>query len=379
MYFLYIVVSIFLYILGLIILIPLSFKKKYNQLYKKFFPFERHNLADIHFHLASYGEVKSLTPLINYYKSKNKNILITVASKTGYNEAKKIVDNTFFLPLEPILFFWLKPAKTLIVFEAEFWLNLLKIYKNHNKQTILLNARIKKNSFKKYYKFRFFYNEIFKNFDFIIAQSYQDYKRLQMLGGENIEVFTNIKLLTNFTPNKKLQKNKEIVLIASTHKGEEEIILSKIDFKFLENKTLILAPRHPERFIEVENLLKNKGIKYFKFSDSENAYLDSNVFLLDTLGELINFYAISDYVILGGSYVPIGGHNFVEPAFFGCKIIAGKFIYSQLAVLDCIENVVISDDINFDNVKPAKIKSKYSFETLVSILDRILNETRKSI
>lgn len=379
MYFVYILFSILVYFLGLLVLLPLSLKSKYNELYKKFFPFKSHKLADIHFHLASYGEVRSLTPLIKFYQDNGYEILITTASKTGFYEAKTITNNTFYLPLEPLLFFWLKPAKVLIVYEAELWLNLLKIYKKNNKKTILLNARIKKNSFRKYLKFGFFYKEIFKNFDFVISQSFKDARRLQKLGVKNIEIFTNIKLLTKSVPSKKLQKNKEIVLVASTHEKEEEIILSKLDAKFLSNKTLIIAPRHPERFVEVEKLLNSKNIKYLKFSEDNEAYLKSSVFLLDTLGELINFYAISDYVILGGSYVPVGGHNFAEPAYFGCKIVAGKYIFSQLAVLECIENVKISDDINFDDVKPAKIKAKYSFENLINILNRMMNETRKSV
>lgn len=376
MYFLYIFLSIILYILGLVVLIPLSFKSKYNQLYKKFFPFKSHKKADIHFHFASYGEARALRDLINYYKSQGKTVLLTTASKTGLSEAKKIDENSFMLPFEPLLYFWLKPADTLIVYEAELWLSLLKIYKNNSKKTILLNARIKKTNFKKYYRFKFFYEAIFSNFDFVLAQGETDARRLAKLGAKNIQAFTNIKLTNKLKPSKIMNKNKEIILIASTHDKEEEIILDKLDKDFLKDKCLIIAPRHPERFKEVEKLLTQRKINFAKYSDDENGYLDNEVFLLDTLGELVNFYSISDYVVLGGSYVPIGGHNFAEPAQFGCKIIAGKYIFSQLAMLKSLENIIISDEIDFKNVKKANIKEKYSFKTLCDILDRIIYETR---
>ena len=376
MYFLYILILILLYPLFLLALIPLSFKAKYSKLYQKFLPFKQHKRADIHFHFASYGEAVALSDLIRYYKNKGFSVLLTCSSKTGLLKAKELDDNAFLLPYELLLFFWLKPAKNLVVFEAELWLNLLKIYKNHNAKTILLNARMKEKSFKNYYKFKKYYENIFSNFDFILAQSIEDKERLEQFGTKNIEVFTNIKITNKPNITKVLNKNKEIVLIASTHEKEEELILNKLDFNFLKDKCLIIAPRHPERFSEVANLLKNLNMDFNKYSDDVNGYLDKNVFLLDTLGELINFYAISDYVILGGSYVDVGGHNFAEPAHFFCKITAGKFIYSQIAMLKCIDNVVISDEIDFSNIKNAKIKEAYTFDNLCEILDRTMNETR---
>lgn len=376
MYFFYIFISVILYLIGLVVLIPLSFKEKYKELYKKFFPFKKHKVADIHFHFASFGELRALKELILYYKSQGKTVLLTSASRTGYKAAKELDENTFFLPLEPLLFFWLKPAKTLIVYEAELWLNLVKIYKNHNKKTILLNARIKKTNFKKYYKLRFFYKEIFSNFDFILAQSETDVKRLIKLGAKNIQAFTNIKLTAKIKPSKILPKNKPIIIAASTHEKEEEIILNKLDTNFLKDKCLIIAPRHPERTKSIENMLKIRQMKYIKYSENELGYLDEDVFLLDTLGELINFYNISDYVILGGSYVPVGGHNFAEAAQFGCKITAGKYVFSQLEILKRLENVIISDEIDFTNAKNTSLKEEYSFKSLCDILDKEINETR---
>lgn len=376
MYFFYIFISVILYLIGLVVLIPLSFKEKYKELYKKFFPFKKHKVADIHFHFASFGELRALKELILYYKSQGKTVLLTSASRTGYKAAKELDENTFFLPLEPLLFFWLKPAKTLIVYEAELWLNLVKIYKNHNKKTILLNARIKKTNFKKYYKLRFFYKEIFSNFDFILAQSETDVKRLIKLGAKNIQAFTNIKLTAKIKPSKILPKNKPIIIAASTHEKEEEIILNKLDTNFLKDKCLIIAPRHPERTKSIENMLKIRQMKYIKYSENELGYLEEDVFLLDTLGELINFYNISDYVILGGSYVPVGGHNFAEAAQFGCKITAGKYVFSQLEILKRLENVIISDEIDFTNAKNTSLKEEYSFKSLCDILDKEINETR---
>lgn len=370
MYFIYILLNIFLYFLCLIALPFLSLKSKYNKFYLKLFPLKLAKKADIHFHYASFGEINALSPLIKELKKQGYTVLLTCASKTGYEAGKKIDDNCFFLPFEILLFFWLKKAKKLVVFEAELWLILSRIYKN---SCILLNARISKKSFRKYYRFKFLYEKIFENYTMIYAQSNSDARRLKKLGAKNISVFTNIKIINPIKLKEKLKKNKELIIIASTHKGEEEIILNKLDKRFLKNKALIIAPRHPERFKQVYELIKDyakkNNLSFSSFSVNKEAYLEKDIFLLDVLGKLVDFYAISDYVILGGSYIDnIGGHNFYEAAYFNNKIISGNYIFNQIQMLKYIKNIKISDDIDFSDVKNAFIKSDFTFVDLVNIV-----------
>jgi 3-deoxy-D-manno-octulosonic-acid transferase len=312
----------------------------------------------IHFHLCSLGEVNALTPIIaNLSKTiKNSNINISTITNTGYESALKLSNvNVRYLPFEIFLPFWLTKQKLLVVFEAELWFMLFYIYKQFLKTpTILLNARISKKSFNSYKRFKFFYKFIFKNIDLVLAQSKQDKKRLKMLGAKNIKIVGNIKFI--FKPNiknlfiKEVSKINKIIVGASTHKGEEQIILNSFLFANLNLKNaksknkLILVPRHPERFAQVDKLTqkfaKIHNFTYHKYSKQKN--LNSDIVLVDELGVLVELYKISDITILCGSFVDgIGGHNFVECAYFNNIILSGKYIFNQISVVKELENIYL--------------------------------------
>ena len=134
----------------------------------------------------------------------------------------------------------------------------------------------------------------------------------------------------------------ETIVAASTHKGEDGVILSEfVNYRKENESKLIVVPRHPERFDAVWQLIttvceKNK-FTCKRFSQSQG--LDADIVLIDAMGELNNIYAISDIAILGGAFAPIGGHNPLEPATFGCKIITGKQHFNQLELFKYISNV----------------------------------------
>lgn len=120
----------------------------------------------------------------------------------------------------------------------------------------------------------------------------------------------------------------------------------------MDSSLLILAPRHPERFDEVSTLLESSDFSFTRFSQSDLTHCppsDIQVILLDTLGELNNCYAIADIVILGGAFVPAGGHNPLEPAFFGTKLISGEAIFNQEALFACIDGYTLC--------KPSELES----------------------
>ena len=174
-------------------------------------------------------------------------------------------------------------------------------------------------------------------------QSRTDAERIINIGAipEKVIVTGNIKFdqqLPAITPEEKARIYKEIkinsdqnIFIAgSTHKGEEEIIIEV--YRALKKKicelVLILAPRHPERFDEVEDLLKQAGIPYIRKTTLmvTSDYVSPEVILLDTIGELAKIYSIGTIVFIGGSLVPIGGHNVLEPAVFSKPVIFGNFM-----------------------------------------------------
>lgn len=352
----------------------LSLKKKYQKsIPARFFLYKNSPLepSDVHFHSCSYGEVTALENLASNFET----ISFSVITETGFKKAKDITKNSSFLPFEPLIPFWLTKSKILVIFEAELWLNLVRYAKKNGTYIILLNARISDKSYNSYLKFGFYYKEIFKNIDLVLAQSEIDKQRLEKLGAKNIKVAGNIKSANLKTPTKKYSKFKEkFIVIASTHDGEEELILSNL--KPNKNHKFLIAPRHPERFDKVSKICLNFAEKYtLKFEKfSQNLSLNSDIILLDTMNELINFYAIADVVILGGSFIKgIGGHNPIEIAQFNVPIINGKFYHNQKTLFNLISGVNFSDLSNLNellnqNLDKTTIKNKANLYEIIKLI-----------
>jgi 3-deoxy-D-manno-octulosonic-acid transferase len=365
---------LFLYFLSLPFLVILSFKKKYKKsIPARFFlinnpPFTK---KLHHFHSCSLGETKAIKPIIEKFNEVN----LSVITDTGYAEAKKYKNaNTRFLPFEIFLPFWLKPCKSLVIMEAELWYMLFYLAKKRCNKTILLNARISEKSYPRYLKFKWFYKKIFERIDIVLAQSKEDKKRLLSLGAKNIEVVGNIKTYFNPVITRKYIKKKPLIILASTHKNEEELILPKLDLKSFQ---VAVVPRHPERFDEVYNIMKKYGMveklsEKLKIKNGK-VNLDENLILIDKMGELINLYKVADIVILGGSFVDnVGGHNPIEAAYFNKPIISGKYYFNQLSLYREVENIEICevDEINeaIKKAKPTKIKNRVNLDKIVEII-----------
>jgi len=371
----YYILVVLIYILALPILIILSFKKKYKfSIPARFFLFgnEPFDKEGIWFHACSLGEVNSLKCL--FQNLKDKNINLSVITGTGYKEAKNIKNiNAKFLPYEMFLPFWIKKQKTLVVTEAELWPMLFVVSKLKGIKTVLINARVSDNSYKSYKKFSWFYKWIFSNVDEIFAQSKIDKSRLEELGAKNVIVNGNIKTFSKPLVTRVYKKpNKKVVVIASSHEGEEKLLLDNLILK--KDEMLVVVPRHPERFASVDKFLKvfseKQKLSYAKINDD----LKTDIVLCDKMGELVNLFAIADTVLLCGSFIEgIGGHNPLEPAFFGCKIVSGKYTFNQKALFSLVENIKVCSidelkNINFEDIKPSKVLHVGDINTL---LDRI--------
>ena len=344
---LYYVLSVVLYLIALPLLIILSFKQKYRQsIPSRFFLFQnsRFNKPNgIWFHVCSLGEVRALKPILDLLDSSD--IKITTITHTGQAEAKKYNADVRYLPYEMYLPFWIKKQKLLVVLEAEFWYLLFAVAASRGTKVVLLNARISEKSVSNYLQFAWFYKKLLNNVEIIYAQSEVDKNRFLALGAKNIEVIGNIKLAAKITKTKDYEKpSVETIVAGSTHESEEEYVLkSFIEYKKQQlDSKLIIVPRHPERFHDVYELMKSyankSSLTLSRFSD--NSSLDSDMILIDAMGELNNVYAISDIAILGGAFRDdIGGHNPLEPAYFGCKIITGKHFFHQKELFKYVHHV----------------------------------------
>ena len=399
------------------------FKPKYrHSIPARFFmwkngAFKSANFApEVWIHACSLGEINSLQAILKG-DILQRQILLTTTTNTGFTKANELFSAypsvaIRYLPFEIFIPFVLpKTLKKLVVLEAELWFMLFFCAKKRGAKTILLNARISTKSYPKYKKNAWFYRRFFSCVDSIFCQQNADTLRLSELGVQNISPLGNIKALikpsvtknlTKFMPkiardsrdfkqdsaknlkdsaqdspesnvdsqvlrqdSKDLRDSKPTLIVAaSTHRGEEELILRAFKANFIDSPLhrLIIAPRHPERFGEVWEIIKAHNVSATKYSDSGLDY-ESAVILLDALGELINVYAIADCVILGGSFVKMGGHNPLECAFFGTQIISGEHIFNQLALFELIENykIIKNDELivvlgDLQHLQKSKIK-----------------------
>jgi len=336
----------------------------------------------IWFHSCSFGEAKAIKPLVELLPGEV--LRMSTTTQTGFEAIGDYTKECRYLPFEPLLFFWLKPQKALVVMEAEFWYLLFALARARGAKTLLINARMSDRSFPKYQKMRWLYRRIFAHIDEVYAQTALDKERLESLGAKNVMVTGNIKLSKLPAVSRTLQKPSALTVCgASTHEGEEEVILDAfVQLKKTHSDAkLILAPRHPERFETVgkmvESLCGQEQLSWHRFS--KNEMMQSDIILLDTLGELVNVYAITDIVILGGAFEPIGGHNAAEAAQFGCKIISGKHYFNQKDIFESIEGIAVVEASNLSRrlaqhglLKSTKIKHRTDIEPIVKSLKDVL-------
>lgn len=359
------------------LLLLLTVKQKYRKsLPARFFGCQKppSNGVEIWLHACSFGEVRSLEPIIKSLLSKEKKLLLTTTTQTGHDLGQKTfgMEPNFevrYLPFELFVWRWkpaLKQLKSFVVTESELWYMPFFLAKTLGAKTLLINARISDRSYDKYLKLRAYYKEVFERIDRVFAQSKNDVLRLESLGAKNIKICGNLKIYSKIEITKLYHKPKKFVVVAaSSHPEEEELVLS-VFARFLHaypQSLLILAPRHPERFDEVYKMLE--GFRVSRLSDGGiNEEMD--VVLVDILGELNNIYRIADLVILCGSFVEVGGHNPLEPAFFGTRLISGPYIFNQYVLFDYIEGYEIAQNaselqdkmLNFEKLPHARIKAE---------------------
>jgi len=303
----------------------------------------------IWFNAASVGESLSILNLIENLGKNNKKLkfLITTTTISSSLILKKMMPRNCIHQFSPIDTFsatknfldhW-KP--NLIIFvESEFWPRVIFEIKKRHIPLGLINARIEKKTFENWLKIKITSKQILDKFDFIYANDHLAAKRLLSLGiiEKNLLGVASSKEqakplsyeLNEYHILKEIFKNKKIWIAASTHEGEEEIIvnaqkkLHDIDKNFL----LILIPRHPNRVEQIFRKIKSNA-HIIKIRSKEQKITEkTSIYLADTLGELGLWYNISKIVFLGGSLVKIGGHNPYEPCRFGSAIITGPHIYN---------------------------------------------------
>ncbi len=313
-------------------------------------------------HAVSVGEAVSAIPLIHRIRAAYPNtpILMTTTTPTGSERVqaafKDMLGKQIFHCYLPYDLPWtLKPffqrikPKLLVLMETELWPNLLQACHQRHLPVLIANARLSPISARRYRWLGYFMRQMVRPICGVAAQSTIDAKRFQHLGikPENIWETGNIKFdlqLPNYLQEAGLELRQElgssrlIWIAASTHEGEEALVMNV--YQALKQRfpqlLLFLVPRHPDRFNKVANLCVERGFKVVRRSQKQPATSDMDIFLGDTMGEMPLFYAASDVAFVGGSFVPVGGHNLLEPAALGLPVLTGPQLFNFVAISDML-------------------------------------------
>lgn len=315
-----------------------------------FYKFDKDNKKTVVFHAVSVGEVNAISALVKKYREKNPdvNLVLTTTTKTGQEVAVKALANTvdkityfpydFFFSVNSF-FNTFKPEQVIIA-ETEIWPGFVRIAKSRGIKVYIVNGRISPNSYKGYKRFSCFFKPILAKYEEILMQSEADAGRIIDIGAkpEKVKVMGNLKfdIEPNLDPHAvdelKNQINitdNKLFIAASTHFGEDEIVLNT--FKKAKEKhpelKLLIVPRHPQRYEQVENLIKSSGFTYGKRSNNDS-FLNKEIIMLDTMGELSKFFSLAYVAFIGGSFVPTGGHNPLEANIWGKPVISGPHIFN---------------------------------------------------
>lgn len=315
-------------------------------------------------HAASVGELNSAIPLINLLQEKS-SVLVTTSTLTSgqifhskLGNEKKI--HHVFLPLDNIFFIkkFLKfyRPKAAIFVESEIWPNFI-VETAKVCPMVSVNTRFSPSSLKKWSKFPYLLKFFFNKFTAIFPSSQNLTEKLQLMKIENVKYIGNLKcdfVFKGEIPENSKEKEhfkKTIVLVASTHRGEEKLLLPLLKkLASVSNISPIILPRHPERGGEIKNLVESYGLTVSLRSRNERG---GAIYIADTLGESYLFYYISNIIFIGGSLMQnIGGHNILEPAFFKKSVVTGPFYANFESIIEEMKKekaIFIAEANNIEN------------------------------
>jgi 3-deoxy-D-manno-octulosonic-acid transferase len=307
---------------------------------------QMHSGPAIWVHAVSVGEVLAISELVVELRRRFPpyRVLISTTTATGQKLAKKHFgeESVFYFPLD--FAFAIRPylsmlqPKLIVLAETEFWPNFLRLAHASRARVAVVNARISDRSWPGYRRMRRILAGVLRNIDLFLAQTEEDARRLRDVGApaERVQVSGNLKfdvaapdappIVASLRAVFQQAGAGPVIVCGSTVEEEEGLLLRAFENVLASQPraVMILAPRHPERFGEVAQLLEHLGIRFWRRSLWSGDSIAGGVFLVDTIGELAALYGLGDVAFVGGSLVPRGGHNIIEPAQHGVPIMVGN-------------------------------------------------------
>ena len=297
-------------------------------------------------HAVSVGEVLAISGLATELTKRfsQHRVVISTTTDTGQKLARTRFgeENVFYFPLD--FAFAIRPylrllqPKLVVIAETEFWPNFLRLAHASGARIAVVNARISDRSWPGYRRFRRLLTGVLQHVDLFLTQTAEDARRLVEIGAppELVLATGNLKfdvpapaappIIASLRAAFQQAQTGPVIVCGSTVEGEEPLLLQAFINILASHPraVMILAPRHPERFGEVAELLNQLGIRFWRRSLWGGDPILGGVLLIDTIGELAALYALADVAFVGGSLVPRGGHNIIEPALHGVPIVVGN-------------------------------------------------------
>ena len=306
-------------------------------------------------HAVSVGEVVAGKAVLAEWKKRDPEtrILASTVTETGQKKARNILseasDFTYYpVDFSPVVnrFLDTYSPDVYIMMETEIWPNFLREAASRGVKIFLANGKLSERSFRRWMQFRSLFRSTFDSISAACVQTEKDREKFVSLLRRPDDVFVtgNCKFDSSgepipparkaeFLEQMKISPESRILVVGSTHPGEEEIVIdawrkARRDFPELK---MILAPRHPERFDEVRRLLEKSDIRFNLYTRPERENPDA--VLIDTIGILAELYGIGEIAVLCGSFAPIGGHNLLEAAVHGIPVVFGPHMHNQPEIL----------------------------------------------
>lgn len=350
----------------------------------------------IWFHCVSVGEAEAAFPLIKLMQADypHQHFLVTTVTPTGSARVCAVLGNDVehvYLPYDlPCIlrrFFERFRPKIAVFIEKEIWPNIYAMCSEYQIPLFVINARLSEYSAPAYKKISALIKPALRAVNRIAVQTEDDKRRFIEIGAdpERIVVLGNIKfdvvideavVAAGRSLKQKTFAGRFVWIAASTHQGEETLLLPVYQQlkKQIPELLLMIVPRHPERFCQVRDLCEEQGLSVVMRSESQPVTGETDVYVADSMGELKMLYAAADVALVGGSLVPVGGHNVLEPALLGVPVLFGPAMFNfkeiaariqaeQAAIL-CNDSAALVDailriknDADFRNKMTAKAKA----------------------
>lgn len=322
-------------------------------------------------HAVSVGETIAAGPMVRRLLARNlgATILMTAMTDTGLAQARKMFGNRVTYAYAPYdtpgairRFLRRVNPRILVIMETEIWPNMISQCRRKNVPVFLINARLSERSARGYERVRGLAAPIMKSITWVAAQAEPDAERFRRIGvaASHVEVTGSVKFDVDIPEDVRLASEgfrttlgpRAVWIAGSTHTGEDEQLLQahRSVLAAHPEALLIIVPRHPERFDTVAGMAQELGFQVARRSQSQSAE-GAQVYLADTMGELMMLYGASDLAFVGGSLIERGGHNPLEPAAWGIPVFSGphvfnfETIYERLLADDGVQLVQGADEL----------------------------------